>query len=166
MITLILIVIGILLVVLNCKEISRGYGFLDTYEKASSDITNTDMEIIQIRKEFAETILELQSEIEKINDKFNNLNMIQKEQTDPFLDIEQMEEIEFVSEDDNEISNGNDNENHIESEKILKNGEEINNIKINEVEKLIKEGMSIENICEELGIGKGEVLLIEKLYLK
>ncbi|MCS4467817.1 helix-turn-helix domain-containing protein [Clostridium botulinum] len=46
-----------------------------------------------------------------------------------------------------------------------KNGLE-NSTKVNEVSKLLEEGHTVEEICEILNIGKGEVILIKELYSK
>lgn len=42
----------------------------------------------------------------------------------------------------------------------------LNNIKVAEIDKLVKQGFSDEQIAEKMKIGKGEVLLIKELYLK
>ena len=41
-----------------------------------------------------------------------------------------------------------------------------NNIKINEIKRMIDEGLSVDEISEKIDIGKGEVLLIKELYIK
>ena len=66
------------------------------------------------------------------------------------------------------------NEKHEElSEEILENDDNINdnviisnNVKVNEIGALLKQGLDIDQVAEKLSIGKGEVLLIKELYLK
>ena len=47
-------------------------------------------------------------------------------------------------------------------ENDFSNSEKSNNVE--EVKKLIEQGVSIDDICKILSIGKGEVLLIKDLY--
>lgn len=59
-----LFIIGISLVILNALAIKREKrSFKNTFQIAESDITETDIRIGELRREFAETITELQSEI-------------------------------------------------------------------------------------------------------
>ncbi|MEG0772958.1 hypothetical protein [Clostridium sp.] len=59
-----LFTIGISLVILNALAIKREKrSFKNTFQIAESDITETDIKIGELRREFAETITELQSEI-------------------------------------------------------------------------------------------------------
>ena len=59
-----------------------------------------------------------------------------------------------------------------QDEKIIKTSQEksenntTNSVKINEIEKLISQGLTTEEISVKLGMGKGEVLLIKQLYIK
>ena len=41
-----------------------------------------------------------------------------------------------------------------------------NSVRVNDIQKLYQQGYSIDQISEELGISKGEILLIKDLYLK
>ncbi|MBC2580670.1 hypothetical protein [Clostridium sp. DJ247] len=62
-----LLTIGILLIVVNINAIKRSKNsFSETLDVKEKDIKDYDVKIIQIRKEFAETILELQKEIETL----------------------------------------------------------------------------------------------------
>lgn len=52
-------------------------------------------------------------------------------------------------------------------DEISKNNEKNgNNVKVNEIKTMLDEGLSIDQISEKIGIGKGEVLLIKELYIK
>ncbi|KOR25874.1 hypothetical protein [Clostridium sp. L74] len=55
---------------------------------------------------------------------------------------------------------------NIENDNYKNSLEDDNSIKVNKVNKLLKEGRTVEEICEILNIGKGEVILIKELYLK
>ncbi|ENK1242654.1 hypothetical protein P9J83_04905 [Clostridium sporogenes] len=55
---------------------------------------------------------------------------------------------------------------NIENDNYRNSLEDDNSIKVNKVNKLLKEGRTVEEICEILNIGKGEVILIKELYLK
>lgn len=41
-----------------------------------------------------------------------------------------------------------------------------NSVKVNEIKAMIDQGLSVDEISEKIGIGKGEVLLIKELYIK
>lgn len=41
-----------------------------------------------------------------------------------------------------------------------------NNVKVTEIKTMLDQGLSVDEISEKIGIGKGEVLLIKELYLK
>ena len=91
-----------------------------------------DVEIMigELRREFTETIFELQKEIE---------------------DIKQ-----------NKYIVDNSNENEKKDDNI--NYSTINKVK--DIEKLLKMGKGVDEVASMLNIGKGEVLLIQELYIK
>jgi hypothetical protein len=139
-----LILIGISLIVLNYKAIKKDeYSFKSIIEDKSRNIDEVDIRIGELRREFSETILELQKEIVELKS---------------LIDINTMEdrrpdfEVEEIEGKDNQAVVGNTGKN--------------NSIRINEIEKMLKSGTSLEVICEKYNIGKGEVLLIQQLYLK
>ncbi|KZL94156.1 hypothetical protein [Clostridium magnum] len=84
--------------------------------------------------------------------------------------------VESVSEKDDEKKINNKLNNHDvvdennKSYEISKSNENNkgnqNNIKVTEIKTMLDEGLSIDEISEKIGIGKGEVLLIKELYLK
>ena len=62
-----LIIVGLLLIIINSlalKKESKSFG--TSLSKAKSDITDVDVKIGELRKEFAETILEMQLELIEI----------------------------------------------------------------------------------------------------
>lgn len=107
-----------------------------------------------MRKEFAETVLELQEEIEELKNKIDT-----KENTE----IDENKDKEIF---DDEITNVSSGPSQNEKAADDKEQENSNNVKVNEIEKLVKKGLSVEEIAEELGIGKGEVLLIKELFIR
>lgn len=41
-----------------------------------------------------------------------------------------------------------------------------NNVKVTEIKAMLDKGLSVDEVAEKIGIGKGEVLLIKELYIK
>lgn len=119
-----LIIIGSLLVLLNAISIKREKeSFSSTLNVAEVDMTEFEVEIGNLRKEFAESLSEIQSEVEKLKIK-------------------------------------------IEEDDYKENDREQNNVLISEIEDMLSEGLTIEEISKKLNIAKGEILLIKELYLK
>lgn len=223
MTAILLFIIGALLIALNLKAIRKDKEkFQSVLHNVSDDIKDYDLEIGKLKKEFAETIMEIQLEIEDLKDKLkaedkstekNVQNVVIEKENKVYKNVEsnivteQMEHKVNLSEnyigrnyalrkyeknyinkvaegykDDTLIENYNqlsDDYNngknissknveigHIDDKVSEVNDREINNVKIDDIEKFMKKGMSIDHISEELGIGKGEILLIKKLYLK
>lgn len=133
MIPFLIIIVGGILIYLNLKAIrvndNSFKSILKDKEENSSDI---NLEIIQLRKEIAESLLEVQQEIEEIKEAIRNNNNLK---TDGVIS-----EIDFTN--------------------IEKLG------KTEAVEYLVNNGLTDEEICSKLAIGKGEVLLIKSLLKK
>lgn len=154
-IILFLIVTGSLLIYINVKAIKKDEKSFDTVlNKADTNIEDFDIKITALRKEFAETILELQKEIYSLKDKIR--------ENDNYND--EFKKIDSSLESNKEI----EEQKSSYKEEIVKTEKKESNspVKVNEVEKLIKEGYTLDEISEKLNIGKGEVLLIKELYLK
>lgn len=134
----VLIIIGVCLILINIKAIKKeDKTFKDTYVYERDNITEFEVEIGKLRKEFAETLIEIQSELEEIK-----AEIADKKETDDKKDV--IEE-------------------HNQNEVVPDNP---NNIKIDQVNKMFMDGHSVEDIAEKLQLGKGEVLLIRELYSK
>lgn len=171
MITFLLLLTGILLIFINYRALKKdNTDFKQAFSSASKNIKDYDLEIAKLRSEYAENILEIQQEIEALKDELGEkyesgaLKQSETEQLElPEAENIDDEEVEAITELDMEQAQelADEQENDQQPQK-----EASNNIKVNEIEKLLNEGLSIDLICEKLGIGKGEVLLIEKLYLK
>lgn len=154
----ILLIIGIALIVLNIGTIKeektyKKENFNENLNIAHDNMDKNEAEIMKMRKEMGETFYSLQEEIQDLKTYIEKLeDKIEKEcyekpvetviQNIDTLDEEKVDEPEKVK-----VSN-------------------YNNVKIEEIKKLIDEGKNIEEICETLNMGKGEVLLIKDLYLE
>ena len=129
---ILIVTIGILLIWINRKEFKvKNSGFKEVLINKTDTITEVEVEIQNLRRDFAETIGVLQMDIKNLRENIDNLKGTQV--------------IEESSE-ENDFSNS----------------EKSNNVE--EVKKLIEQGVSIDDICKILSIGKGEVLLIKDLY--
>ena len=162
MVPIILIIAGILLVVLNFNAVRKEKkSFQDKLNVKQSEMGNCELEIGKIRKEFAETILELQKQIEdlKTQGKQDSYEDILSEEVEEKLVEEEIEDIK--DDEDNTEEEPKKSEN---SDKVTE--EYTNNVKIDEIRGLLKDNISVSDICEKTGIGKGEVLLIKELYVK
>jgi TolA-binding protein len=161
-----LLLVGSILIFLNVRALRKEKdSFQFTLNNAGNDMEEFEVQIGALRREFTETILELQIEIEKLNKKEIYLNENQVENQ-----IEN--KVENKVENKNQKIKTTPNEKIIQNEKINKistkksENNTDNSVKINEIEKLIAKGLTIEEISQKLGMGKGEVLLIKQLYLK
>lgn len=136
-----LIFIGLILVILNVLAIKKqNRSFNGVLGNAMGNINDEDIRIGELRREFSESILELQSEI---------------------MDMKRIMETNIELNKGNEIV-------HTKKE-ILINEPSIsssNNEKIQNITKLFAQGYSEDSISERLHLGKGEVLLIKDLYIR
>lgn len=153
----VLLIIGICLIVLNIRGLSKEKNsFENVLNKEKVNIDDVKLEIGSLRKEFAETLLEVQREIVAIKDKLDmeenlhtNGDESYKEKTiydDKIENIKDIVDIDFNKE-------------------VVEDKKE-NKLRIKEVRDLINKGLSIEEIADVLKVGKGEILLIKELYLK
>lgn len=158
----ILLAIGLILIFINIRVIKRDNKdlFEEKLNRISPNSEDYNFEIGQLRKEFGETIFELQKEIESLKEEIEsikklNLKTKEKNFTDDNINKSNHEvhkKVDVVV--DNNIT---DEDNDM--------GEE-ENLKAKEIKKLMKDGLSTDEISQRLNIGKGEVLLIQKLYIK
>jgi CRISPR/Cas system Type II protein with McrA/HNH and RuvC-like nuclease domain len=154
MLPILIILIGIILIILNIKAIKKEDKSFEKILKREEVNNNRDydLEIISIRKDLAETILDLQKEIEELKISINDI----KNST---LMDDNKNNIENYTE---ESSDKRINEDII-SEINFSNKVNLENNKLEKVRKLLENGLTDDKICEELSIGKGEVLLIKSL---
>ncbi|WP_253199742.1 hypothetical protein [Clostridium gasigenes] len=155
----ILIIIGALLILLNIKAIKKeDNSFSSILNREESTVNRDyDVEIISIRKDLAESIFDIQKEMEEI--KASVLNITNKENTINYLESieEKIKKADIIT---NDIK--------VEDKDIISEinfkykPEKIN--KVNEVKRLVQDGFTDEEICKKMFIGKGEVLLIKGLF--
>lgn len=182
----ILLLIGIFLIVFNIRALKKEKNsFKNVFTNKEENITDTELLIGQLRREFSETVLELQKEIIALRHEINAKNesaAILKDKSsagklDTILEENLIDDItkeiiaanESHKEEDkehviDEVSAERTEETDNEKNNTLKNNS--NNVKINEIAELFEKGLSLDEICERFNIGKGELLLIKDLYLK
>ncbi|OPJ63259.1 hypothetical protein [Clostridium oryzae] len=161
-----LLVVGLLLICINTWLIRKEQrSFKTVYNDRQANINETNELITTLRKEMAETILELQTEIYDIKSRLdksdeNNGNSLKNFDEQDEYSIEQ----DNIEDDMKSSEDGTANAENIDNEDTqLSSG---NSFKVAEIEKLLKEGYTEEQVCEKLSLGKGEVLLIRDLYIK
>lgn len=138
---LLLLIIGSILITLNvCALKKEKSSFQFKLNNSENNMEEFEVQIGALRKEFSETILELQIEIQNLSRDSND----------------------YISK-----INGSSITEKIERTPTKRNeNNTTNSVKINEIEKLITQGLTTEEISQKLGMGKGEVLLIKQLYIK
>lgn len=145
---IIIIIFGICLIIVNIisiKKEKRPFNSVLKYKE--ENMTEVNLELAALRKDFAETILELQTDIEELKRRINLL-----EEKDA-IDIQNSEQKPILNSSSNSIDVENDVINDINMDS-----------KSNRIKELIDLGLSDEEICEKLSLGKGEVLLVRNLY--
>ncbi|MDD6794990.1 MAG: hypothetical protein PUE01_06235 [Clostridiaceae bacterium] len=151
---ILLIIMGAILIFLNYKALKKDdKSFSNVLKYKKEDISDLELEIGRIRKDMAESLLDLQQEIIKLqenNDTKNQeslhkLNKVNKESFDNNKET-------MLSEKSND-NNGVINDIHVKS-------------KTETIKELIDLGFSDDEICEKLSLGKGEVQLVKGLYKK
>lgn len=181
-----LLLIGIFLIVININAIRKEKNSFSTIlNNSENNMKDYDLEIGKLRKEFAETILELQKEIEELkvkrelniedeyieNDDENNKNLYKDEKNiDNILNSKVVEHENIINDinydvirNENQIVT-DDNEKNDNDDKKDNSGH--NNVRVDEISRLLDEGLLVDEIAEKIGMGKGEVLLIKELYIK
>ena len=168
MLPILIILIGIILIILNIKAIKKENKSFDKIleREESNNDKDYDLEIIAIRKDLAETVLDLQKEIEELKISINNIKS-SKIADDNKINIKSFEKEDSDNsfQKDHPINNFNED---VISEINFSNNLSVsnNNLKSDKLEKvklLLENGLTDDKICEELSIGKGEVLLIKSL---
>lgn len=151
---ILLIIMGAILIFLNYKALKKDdKSFSSVLKYKKEDISDLELEIGRIRKDMAESLLDLQQEIIKLqenNDTKNQeslhkLNKVNKESFDNNKETMLLEK--------SNDNNGVINDIHVKS-------------KTETIKELIDLGFSDDEICEKLSLGKGEVQLVKGLYKK
>ena len=165
--------------------------FQSVLQDNKEELNDYKMEIGILRKDIAESLTELQEEIVNIR---NDLNIL-KNNKETYENKEELENKHFLDENDiysninKEYNIGNDkkvekinkidhligdiNENlfaqsyineELTAESDFLSAEDSN--KTQSIKKLLNEGLTEEQICHELSVSKGEVLLVKGLFKK
>jgi len=152
-----LIFIGLILVILNTLSIRKqNKSFNGVLGDAIKNTDDYDIRIGELRREFSESILELQSEIMNMKENMEKTaeeNKSSEKNTSYFenaSDIENREKIYYEN----------------KSEIIIDEVQNSNSEKVEGIKRLFSEGHSVEEISEIMNLGKGEVLLIKDLYIR
>jgi len=160
---IILIVIALILIIFNYKAVKKeNSSFKDILKVNEESPEDYMLEIINLRKDFGETITELQKEI--IDLKIHNESIIANSYKPINKNlINNDNDVHINIDNDKDYSNNNETTNIEVKTKVE---EKITNEKVNKVKTLSQQGLTMDEICEQLNLGKGEVLLIKELYLK
>lgn len=158
--TIIFLGIGIALIILNInkiKEDKKG-DFLSVINEKEKNFSDTNLEIAKVRKNMGESLTDLQLEIQELRDQVSYLkfkiNELEKNKN-----IEERKNISY-----NKIENKEKNVNTENvKESVINEINFENKSKKNKIKKLIEDGLTDEEICKSLDIGKGEVLLTRGL---
>lgn len=191
-----LLLIGIFLIAINVNTIRKEKNsFKDVLNNSESNMKDYELEIGKLRKDFAETVLELQKEIQElkveielkseykdVEDKDENIEELYREEN-----YENIGKLHKEDKDEKSIDNTLNNKaieyeniiNDINYDVIRNEDQDIevwesskqqnkrhNSVKVAEISKFLDEGLSVDETAEKIGVGKGEVLLIKELYIK
>ncbi|KGN01874.1 hypothetical protein IRP63_07655 [Clostridium botulinum] len=164
---IVLLIIGILLIFINVKAINKEKNsFKGILNKEEVNLQEVQVEIGKLRKEFAETLLELQTEILDLKKKINNKDSIHKNNLEYHKENENNnDKIEDIVDIDFDKVKNVKNDQELKKSNI-ESYEETNSLRLKQVQELIYKGLSVEEIADILKVGKGEILLIRELYLK
>ena len=161
--------------------------FQSVLQDNKEELNDYKMEIGILRRDIAESLTELQEEIFGIKNKLNRLKVRDKIYENK-LDLEDKYYIDENDININENSKLNDEKEEVNEEKHifdevdksifidqeLNDGiiseinfsENIDSNKTQRIKKLLKDGLTEEQICHELSVSKGEVLLVKGLFKK
>ena len=161
MLPIFIIILGIVLILLSYRIIKKEDKSFEIILEREENTNNRDydIEIIKMRKDMAETVLELQKEIENLKLEVSSIKKSRIED-DNKNNIENLNINGIVSRED--IISNIDFSNKIEEKKEGSPRSE----KQKKVKVLLDKGLSDDEICEKLSIGKGEILLIKNLLIK
>lgn len=187
---LILLVIGLVLIIYNYRAINRAekikqcsngfdISFERVFEENKEEIDDYKVEIGRLRKDIAESLTELQEEILEIKNNVNELKKSEKlSENKEKIKITDLQDEKFEKEDNldmDEASEENIESNiELQDDFEIKEGviseinfvEQVDSNKTQSIKKLLEDGLTEEQICHELSVSKGEVLLVKGLFKK
>ncbi|MCY6959620.1 hypothetical protein [Clostridium brassicae] len=204
-----LLIIGAILILFNINAVKREENnFEKILHEKEKNIGDYEVEIGKLRKEFAETLVEIQSQIIVLEEGIHTKDCDDKYKTTfhEELPSENNKHSEVLDKDiednddkdkvgtktESDLKKTQDKEETVEmkkdtnEEEHIKNKEDenqeekteseetpevhenhkVNNVKVSEIQRLIEEGLGVDEIANKLKVNKGEVLLIKELYLK
>lgn len=157
---LLIMVIGITLIVVNYYAIKKDKNSFDNVLMNQNEVhKDYDVELFAIRKDMAESILDLQKEIIQLREQLEGNIPIKEEVVSDDIVNKLDKDSGVIS----EINFDNDLKNDLEkdNEEVI---DEPKDTKVGKIMNMVKSGYSDDEICESLKIGKGEVLLIKGLF--
>lgn len=148
MIIFLFIIAGIL-IFFGSKQL-KSNNFEEVLHKADKEMTDEKKEIIRLRNELSTTVLELQTKMEDLQNEIDYLKYKQIErQKEGNKDFIIKDEAKKFTQSNVKLSDN-----------IIKDS----NPKVDKIVKMLDKGMSDDEICDDLKVGKGELLLIKELY--
>ncbi|WP_084748520.1 hypothetical protein [Clostridium mediterraneense] len=157
---IILFLVALALIIINIKAIKSEdkNNFENILINKEQSTNKVDIEILKIRKDLSETIIELQREIVDLKEEVRLLKLAHINSNN----------LDFYN-NDNKNVHIKINNNSQDSEEIIKKDdnklkENKNTSNVLKVKNLIELGIEDDEICRRLQIGKGELLLIKDLY--
>ena len=157
---IILFLVALALIIINIKAIKSEdkNNFENILINKEQSTNKVDIEILKIRKNLSETIIELQREIVDLKEEVRLLKLAHINSNN----------LDFYN-NDNKNVHIKINNNSQDSEEIIKKDdnklkENKNTSNVLKVKNLIELGIQDDEICRRLQIGKGELLLIKDLY--
>ncbi|WP_061994884.1 hypothetical protein [Clostridium sp. ATCC 25772] len=160
---IILVFIASIIIIFSVKDLRKNKNFSQILNETEDSLDNIDVKIGKLRREFSETILNLQLEIEDLK------NIVEKDcSKEDGIRYDKIKD-EYITK--NKIYSTNKNMKNTELN-IETNSNNCtvslseNSVKVEQIKALYSQNFSVEEIADKLKLGKGEVLLIEELYLK
>ncbi|WP_010292369.1 DUF6115 domain-containing protein [Clostridium senegalense] len=160
---IILVFIASIIIIFSVKDLKKNKNFSQILNETEDSLDDIDVKIGKLRREFSETILNLQLEIEDLK------NIVEKDcSKEDGIRYDKIKD-EYITK--NEIYSTNKNMKNTELN-IETNSNNCtvslseNSVKVEQIKALYSQNFSVEEIADKLKLGKGEVLLIEELYLK
>lgn len=167
---LILLIIGVVLIIYNYRAIRNeqkykpedsgfNISFQSVLQDSKEEMNDYKMEIGLLRKDMAESLTELQ---EEIFDMKKDIHRLKSENYHRLENKEVLENNYLMNESKVDISINGFDEILEENNSFAK--EDSN--KTATIKRLLGEGLTEEQICHELSVSKGEVLLVKGLFKK
>ena len=166
-----LILIGIIILFIGVKRNKKEkVTFTKLLHKSEIDIDAIDIVIGELRMEFSSTILELQKDVMELSEKIDNFTNADRLEAS-IINIGNTQTLPSpVSVVKSKNKSSKIDIDNIKDEVFPKvyalKSENKNSSKISEISELLEKGFTIDEICEKVQMGRGEILLIKELYLK